>query len=78
MSHPVPSPTIKEQPFQIFVYGRYVERDGNKPLTPMQSRVRSAVRRYDGNMGKAAEHLGVGRQCIQGHVSLIESKGWDC
>ena len=75
MSIPKSTPTIKEYPFQMFVYKRYIEMDGHKNLTEMQKNVRYAMRKY-GNQAQAAAALGVTPQCIQGHVSLIESKGW--
>ncbi len=69
---------IADMPWQILCYGRYREREGHKDLTEMQKRVRQAMRVNKGNQAAAAESLGVRRQCIQGHVSLIESKGWSC
>ena len=86
MSHPTATPTVKDFPYQLFVYsehgklgkGRYIEPAGHKDLTEMQRKVRSAMRKFDGNMALAAESLGVTYQNIQGHVSLIESKGWVC
>ena len=75
MSIPKSTPTVQEIPFQMFVYGRYVEREGHKDLTEMQKNVRYAMRKY-GNQALAAKSLGVSPQCVQGHVSLIESKGW--
>ena len=75
MSIPKSTPTVQEYPFQMFVYGRYIEMDGSKALTEMQKNVRYAMRKY-GNQALAAKSLGVSPQCVQGHVSLIESKGW--
>ena len=83
MSIPKSTPTVQEIPFQMFVYapagrlgcGTYKEREGNKDLTEMQKNVRYAMRKY-GNQAQAAKALGVSLQCVQGHVSLIESKGW--
>ena len=75
MSNPISTPTVQEYPFQMFVYGRFLELDGHKGLTEMQKRVRAAVRKYP-TQAEAAKSLGVSPQCIQGHVSLIISKGW--
>jgi len=75
MSIPVSTPTIKEFPFQIFVYGKFTEREGHRDLTEMQKNVRFAMRKW-GNQADAARALGISTQCIQGHVSLIISKGW--
>ncbi len=69
---------IADWPFQILCYGRYREHEGHKNLTEMQKRVRQAMRVNNGNQAQAAKSIGVSPQCIQGHVSLIESKGWSC
>jgi len=76
MAIPVPMPTIDDFHFQIFCFNQYREREGHKDLTDMQKRVRTVMRRFDGDMVKAAKYMGVTPQNIQGHVSLIKSKGW--
>ena len=75
----MPSPRnfpISEYAFQLFVYHRYIEPIGHKDLTEMQKRVRQVVRKWDGDITAAAKDIGVSTQNIQGHISLIESKGW--
>lgn len=75
-SKPAKSIVIDDWCYQMLCFSRYVERAGHKDLTDIQRRVRTAMRKFDGDQAKAAEYLGVTRQKIQGHVSLIHSKGW--
>ena len=76
MSIPVATPTIQEYPFQIFVYGKFTERDGPKNLSEMQKRVRHTVNACDGDKTLAAKRLGITRQTLNGHIAHIQAKGW--
>jgi len=62
--------------YQTLCFGRYKERDGHKGLTEIQRRVRSVMKKLNGDATAAAESIGVSRQVIQGHVAHIKAKGW--
>ena len=63
---------IADEPFQIFCYGRY-RKPIDPELTQYQKQVLSLVRK-EGLM-QAAQKMGVTRQNIEAHLSLIRSKG---
>ncbi len=75
----MPSPRkdpISDREWQLFVHHCYNPPGSYRDLTTIQKRVRYVVQKWNGNLTAAAKDIGVTRQNIEGHISLIESKGW--